>query len=133
MNTMYTYVGNLKGNAIAQGGATMGSLNATVEYIGGGIIYNPASIEAGFTWGFEGTGYLSGAANVYLYNANTASASSYAPDWNVSGTIEAGKGSGKIYAEDCKEVGGGIETLWKSTWNYEGALRYVAVTTVVKP
>lgn len=133
MNTMYTYVGNLKGNGIALNGATMGSLNATVEYIGGGIIYNPASIEAGFTWGFEGTGYLSGAANVYLYNANTASASSYAPDWNVSGTIEAGKGSGKIYAEDCKEVGGGIETLWKSTWNYEGALRYVAVTTVVKP
>ena len=125
--SMTAFIGNLKGNGT--GSTARGTVHATAEYVGGGAIYNPASIEAGFTWGFEATGYLQGSASVYFYNMESASAWSYAPDWNVSGTIEAGRGqTNKVYWEDCKEVGGSIETLWKSTWNYEGKLRYIAVS-----
>jgi len=123
---MYVYIGEAKGNGISSDKNI--NVIASAEYVGGGTKYDPASIEAGFTWGFEGTNYLSGTANVYFYDTNGYTASSYAPDWNVSGTTEAGSESGKVYATDCQSVGPNLQTLWKTAWNYQGSLRYVNVS-----
>ena len=122
---MYVYIGEARGNG---NGANNVNVIASAEYVGGGTRYDPASIEAGFTWGYEGTNYLSGTANVYFYDTNGYTASSYAPDWNVSGTTESASSSSKVYAVDCQKTGGDFQTLWKDAWNYQGYLRYVNVS-----
>lgn len=124
--TQWAYIGNAKGNG--NGGNSTCSVTATAEYCGGGTIYNQASIEAGFTWGFEGTGYLSGSASVYFYSVS-GTASGICPDWNISGTIKDAQGAGAVYSPDCEVYGGSISTLWKETANYTGYLRYIVVST----
>ncbi|MBO5774100.1 MAG: hypothetical protein J6R44_04625, partial [Clostridia bacterium] len=121
---MYVYIGESSGN---RKGATNVYVEASAEYVGGGTRYDPASIEAGFTWGYEGTNYLSGTAHVYFYDTDGYTSSSYAPDWNVSGTTESASSSSKVYAADCQKTGGDFQTLWKDAWNYQGYLRYVNV------
>ncbi|MBQ8178424.1 MAG: InlB B-repeat-containing protein [Clostridia bacterium] len=124
--TQWAYIGNARGNG--NGGSSTCSVTATASYCGGGTIYNQASIEAGFTWGFEGTGYLSGSASVYFYSVS-GTASGTCPDWNVSGTIEGASDDGAVYSEDCDKYAGDISTLWKTAWNYTGYLRYIAVSS----
>ena len=127
---MYAYIGNARGNGT---GGSYGTVTASAEYIGGGTIFNPASIDAGFTWTSVASGYLSGTASVYFYNTQGYTASSYAPDWNAEGVIEGNVGNeNKVYGTDCRDLGG-ADTLWKHAYNYEGFLRYVALTVTVVP
>ncbi len=125
--TVYASIGNARGNST--GGSTSANVTADVTYIGGGVTYNSASFEAGFTWGYVGTGYLSGVAQVDYYGTfQSATSSTYAPDWNSGDTIENSADDGKVYAVNCEKTGGDIGSLWKTAWNYTGYLRYVAVT-----
>ncbi len=119
------YIGNTKGN----GTGTACTVTATAEYCGGGTAYNQASIEAGFTWGYEGNGYLSGSADTYFYSVTGTARSIVPSDWNVSGTIEDLSDDGAVYSLDCERYGGSIQTLWKDAWNYTGYLRYIAVSS----
>lgn len=122
---MYVRVGKASGNgATASSG---GKVYASVEYIGGGRIYTPASDEfLKFSNSFA-TGYLSGTANVKFYDTDVYKASSYAPDWNVEGEIENSSNTSEVYASDCIFTKATM-SIW-GAWNYTGYLRYVNIAT----
>ncbi len=123
--TAYAYIGKTRGNGT--GGTASVSLTADAMYIGGGTVYNSASFEAGFTWGYAGTGYMSGVADITFYGVNNANAESYAPNWNGEDVIKNSADDSRVYAVNCEKTGGDAGSLWKSAWNYTGYLRFIDV------